>query len=113
METPVHTLEGLFEKVELYSKTSFELSKLKALETTTMVASTVLSRLTIIVVFSMFMLFFNIGIALFVGELLGRSYYGFLIVSGAYLLAGIILHFFLYKWIRKPLSDFIITQVLQ
>ena len=113
METTVHILEGLFEKAERYSKTSYELSKLKSLETSTIVASTVLSRLTIIVVFSMFMLFFNVGLALFIGQLLGKSYYGFFIVSGAYLIAGIILHFFLYKWIRKPLSDFIITQVLQ
>ena len=113
METTVHVLEGLFEKAELYSKTSYELSKLKSLETSTIVASTVLSRLTVIVVFTMFMLFFNIGIALFVGQLLGRYYYGFLIVSGAYLIAGVLLHFFLYKWIKKPLSDFIITQVLQ
>ena len=113
METPTNLIETLFEKVEDYGKTTFELSKLKALETTTIVVTSLLSRLSVIIMLSMFALVFNIGIALFLGELLGKSYFGFFIVAAFYLVAGIVLHFFLHKWIRKPLSDLIITQALQ
>jgi len=113
METPSQAIEGLFEKIETYSTSTIEIAKLRSLETTTLVASTVVSRLAVIIVFILFVLFVNIGIAFYLGDLLGRYYIGFLIVSGFYLIAGIVLHFFLYRWIKKPLSDFIITQVLQ
>lgn len=113
METTARTIEALYERAEEYGKTTFELSKLKVLETTTTVVTSLVSRLSVILMLSMFALVFNIGIALFLGELLGKSYYGFFIVAAFYLLAGFILHFFLHKWIRKPLSDLIITQALQ
>ena len=113
METPAHAFEGLFEKIETYGTSSYEIAKLRSLETSTLVASSVVSRLAVIIVFSLFILFVNIGIAFYLGDLLGKYYFGFLIVSGFYLITGIVLHFFLYKWIKKPLSDFIIMQVLQ
>jgi Na+-transporting NADH:ubiquinone oxidoreductase subunit NqrD len=113
MEKPAQAIEGLYEKIETYTVSSYELSKLRTLETTTLVASAVVSRLVVIIVFGLFALFVNIGIAIYLGDLLGRYYVGFLIVSVFYLVIGIVLHFFLYRWIKKPLSDFIITQVLQ
>ncbi|HLP19907.1 MAG TPA: hypothetical protein VK174_06380, partial [Chitinophagales bacterium] len=70
-------------------------------------------RLSVIVMLSLFALVFNIGVALWLGEVLGKSYYGFFIVAGFYLLTGVVLHFFLRSWIKKPVSDLIITQALQ
>jgi hypothetical protein len=113
METPVNSIETLFERVEAYSKTTFELSKLKFLETIINVVSTMVPRLSVILMISLFALVLNIGIALFLGEMLGRSYYGFFIVAGFYLVAAMVLHIFLYKWIKKPISDLIIKQALQ
>ena len=113
METPAKLIESLYEKAETYGNTTYELSKLKALATTTTVVTTLVSRMSVILMISMFALVLNIGIALYLGELLGKSYYGFFIVAAFYLVAGIILHFFLQRWIKKPLSDLIITQALQ
>jgi len=113
MEAKSSTFETLFEKVENFGKTTYEISKLKALETTTIVATSVVSRISVILMFSMFLLVFNIGVALFLGEMLGEIYYGFFIVAAFYLIAGLILHFFLHKWIEKPLSNLIITQALK
>lgn len=113
METPASLMESLFERVESYSKTTYELSKLKLLETTTQVVSSLVPRLSVIIVFSLFALVVNIGLALWLGELLGKSYYGFFIVAAFYLVAGILLHFFLHKWIKTPVSDSIIKQALQ
>jgi hypothetical protein len=113
METPSSIIETLVERAERYGKTSYELTKLKSLETTTIIVSSLLSRLGVLVMLSLFALFLNIGIALMLGDILGKSYYGFLIVSGFYLITGIVFYFFLNKWIKKPISDLIITEVLQ
>lgn len=113
METPVNSIELLYERVEAYVKTTFELSKLKLLASTTEIAASLLARLGVLVMISLFLLVLNIGIALFLGELLGKSYYGFFIVAAFYLVAGIVFHFFLQKWIKKPLSELIINQALK
>jgi hypothetical protein len=39
METPASSIESLYERVEAYSKTTYELSKLKLLETTTKIVT--------------------------------------------------------------------------
>ncbi|MGV8946698.1 MAG: hypothetical protein ACOH1N_09730 [Lutibacter sp.] len=113
MEIKPSVFEMLFDKAETFGKTTYELSKLKALETTTVVATLLVSRISVILMFSMFLLVFNIGVALFLGEILGEIYYGFFIVAAFYLIGGIILYFFLHKWIEKPLSELIITQALK
>lgn len=113
METPAILIESLIERAETYGKTTFELSKLKALETSTRITTSVVSRLSVIIMFSLFGLVLSIGIALLLGELLGKSYYGFFIVALFYLIAGLVFHSFLFKWIKRPLSDLIIKQLLK
>jgi len=113
METPVTSIEALYERVETYIKTTVELSKLKLLELTTNIATSLLARVGVIIMISLFALLLTIGLALFLGELLGKSYYGFFIVAAIYLIIGIVFHFFLQKWIRKPVSDLIIKQALK
>lgn len=106
-------IESLFEKVEVYGKTTYELSKLKLLKATIIVVPSLVSRLAVILMLTLFTLVFNIGIALLLGELLGKLYYGFFIVAAFYLVAGFLLHFFLHHWIKKPISNLIIKQALQ
>src|SRR5579872_3427015 len=113
METPASLIELLFERAETYGKTTYELSKLKSLDATNKVATKLISSVSVVVMISLFALVLNIGIALFLGELLGKSYYGFFIVAAFYLIVGIVFHFFLHRWIKKPVSDLIITQALQ
>jgi len=113
METSLSSIESLYERIEAYSKTTYELTKLKSLETTTIVVTSLVSRLSVILMISLFALVLNIGIALWLGELLGETYYGFFIVAAFYLVAALVLHFFLHTWIKKPIGDLIITQALQ
>jgi len=112
METPSTAFESLFERVEAYIKTTLELSRLKFLESTITIITSLISRISVIITISLFVLVLNIGIALYLGELLGKNYYGFFIVAAFYLVVGIVLHFFLHKWIKKPVSDLIIKQAL-
>jgi len=113
METPASVIESLISKAETYGNTRYELSKLKSLENTNIIASSLLSRGIIAMTVILFLLFVNVGIALLLGELLGRSFYGFFIVASFYLLVGVVFYFFLYRWIRKPVSNFLITHLLQ
>lgn len=113
MYNPDSLIESLFERAEAYGKTTYELSKLKLLKATIIVVPSLVSRLVVILMLTLFTLVFNIGIALFLGELLGELYYGFFIIAAFYLIAGIILHFFLHHWIKKPISNLIIKQALQ
>lgn len=111
MEAPANGIESIIQRVEAYGRTMYDLAKYKLLESTIEILTSILSRLGIILVFSFFLLILNIGIALFLGDLLGKLYYGFFIIAAFYLLAGIVLHFFIHRWIRKPVSDIILRQV--
>jgi len=112
METHTNQIELLAERIEAYAKTTLALSKLKSVQMTTVVVATLVARLSVIAMASLFILVLNIGIALLLGEVLGRAYWGFFIVAGFYLVAGIVLHFFLHTWIKKPITDLIIVQAL-
>jgi hypothetical protein len=111
METQESFFEPLLEKSEQYWKTSFELYKLKTVDKTADVLSTMISRLLLIIIFSLFALTINIAVALWLGDLMGKSYYGFLIVASFYAFIGIIL-FFLRPLIKTQINNSIIVQIL-
>lgn len=112
MENKLLFIEPLFERVETYGKTSYELIKLKAVDKTSEVVSTIVSRGAVVLMLSMFIVIVNIGIALFLGDILGKSYYGFFCVAGFYAIIGGVLYFFLHNRIKKYVSNSIITQML-
>ena len=113
METTANSIELLYERAEAYGKTTYELSKLKLLETSNTVITSLVARLSVVLMISMFTFVMTIAIALWLGEILGKAYYGFFIVAGFYLVVGIVLHFFLHRWVEKPISELIIKQALQ
>ncbi|MDZ4682563.1 MAG: hypothetical protein SH848_19610 [Saprospiraceae bacterium] len=113
METRVDLFESLVDKAEAYARTTYELSKFKTLETITVVVTSLVSRLIVLSTISLFIVVLSIGIAFLLGDLLGKTYYGFFIVAAFYLLAGIVLKLFLHKWIKKPISELIIVKALQ
>ena len=111
MEEKIHFIDPLLEKVEEYGKTSYELFKLKALDKTVGITSTFISDG--IVGFFLFMLLIitTIGVALMLGDWLGKAYYGFFCVAGFYgIMAGIV-HFYK-SWVKKCVSDSIVSHIL-
>jgi hypothetical protein len=79
-----------------YVKTIIESLKLKMFDRVSDFISSILSKLIALIFISMFILMLNIGIALWLGELLGKTAYGFFVVAGFYGLTGII-SYFLFK----------------
>ncbi|HYV53508.1 MAG TPA: hypothetical protein VE933_02865 [Chitinophagaceae bacterium] len=104
-------IEPLLERAEEYGKTSYELLKLKALNKTADVTSTLISRGAVVLALSIFIVLVNIGLSLWLGDVLGKSYYGFFCVSGFYAAIGFVLYFFLHEKIKKSISDSLITQM--
>ena len=111
METTSNSIEALLESVEAYGKTTYELSKLKALDATTTVASSLISRLIIIILTMLFVFVLSMGIALMIGDFMGKTYYGFLIVAAFYLIAVIIANYSLDNVVKKSIGRLIISQL--
>jgi hypothetical protein len=91
MEDNSVRFEDLFKRLENYTNTNIELLKLKTIDKTAEIVSFSLSRLILTIAFSLFFLVFSSGVALWLGELLGKVYYGIFIVSGFYGIVAIIL----------------------
>jgi len=87
LEEPKELIEPLFERVRDYGKTSFELVRLKAIDKGSELAANVVSAVITSVVFGLFFLMANIGLGLWLGELLGKAYFGFFLLAGIYLIA--------------------------
>lgn len=105
-------VEALFEKTESYVKVSAEVFKLKMINKVSDVISDLTASLVVIVFATLFFLVFNIGVSLWIGELLGKMYLGFFAVAGFYMLGGIVLYVFRNTWIKIPLRNAIITRSL-
>jgi pheromone shutdown protein TraB len=110
MEPQKNLIEPLMERVEAYGKTSLELLRLKTLAKTADVTSSLLSRSLFILLVSLFVFTLNIAVALWIGDLLGKNYYGFFIVAGFYALVSVIL-LIVHPSIKKSVSNTIIKQL--
>jgi hypothetical protein len=106
-------IESLFEKGEQYGKTTIELLKLKTLDKSADMVSNLISWSIVIVFAVLFFLILNIGVALWIGELMGKSYYGFFAVSGFYAFLGIVFGIFRKQLVKKPVNNSIISQGLK
>ena len=113
MDEQAGLIESLIEKGEQYGKTTLELLKLKTLDKSADVASNLVSWLIVLIFAVLFFLILNIGVALWLGELLGKSYYGFFIVAGFYALLALIFSIFRKQLIKNPVNNSIIEQVLE
>ena len=108
--TPVDVLLGRF---QAYTKSSIQLFKLKATDKLAELLSNMASGLAILILVAFFFVNLNIGIALLLGDLLGKIWLGFILVSGFYAAVGIIVYIFRNKWIKRPVSNSIIEQLLE
>jgi hypothetical protein len=113
MEDNAKLIESLLERAAEYGKTSYELVKLKALDKTSDVVSSFIPHSVVFVLIASFTLFFNLGLAFWLGEILGKTCFGFFVVAAFYGIAGIVFHLFMRKWLKKIVSNYIIKQVLK
>ena len=113
MEDNTKLIETLLERAAQYGKTNLELVKLKVVDKTSDGISSIIPGVIVILVLGSVLLFLNLAIALLFGELYGNLYYGFFMVAGFYAFIAFVLYFFMRKWIKRVLYDYIIKQLLK
>ena len=113
MEENTKLLESLLERATEYGKTSFELVKLKTIDKTTDVVSSMVPHSVVFVLIASFLIFLNLGIAFWLGEILGRIFYGFFVVAAFYVLAGVVIHFLMHNWIKNLVGNYLIKRMLK
>lgn len=114
MSNPTLTLiESLISKSHEYVETRLDLFKLKMVDKSTEVASTIASAIALFVIGFIFFIFFNIGIALLIGDLAGKSYWGFFILAVFYALIGFIFYKSRNKLIKRPILGMFLKKMGQ
>jgi hypothetical protein len=115
METTTisNNVEVLIEKAGDYLETRFDLLKLRAADRSADIISSFASKLIVLLVMSVFFIILNIGIAIYVGELTGKLYYGFFIVAGFYFIAGLIFYQMRHRWLKNPFADKLVQKMLK
>lgn len=113
MEENKRMIESLFASTTEYAKTSLELVKLKTLDKATDIVSSAVPNSIVIVLLAIFLLFLNLGMALWLGDILGKSFLGFFIVAAFYVVIGLIIHFFMHKKIKSLVGNYFIKCMLK
>lgn len=113
MDDKTTPIEALFDKAEAYSKTTLELMKLQVIDKSAEAVSAFIEKSVILLAFVFFALMLSTGLALWLGELLGKNYYGFFAVAGVYAVLILLLFVFRQQWIQFPVSNAIISQMLK
>lgn len=106
------SFETLLERAEDYTKTSIELIKLKAVDKISDGASSAASKVAAMFFFVFFFLMLSVGIALLLGDLLGKAWYGFMAVAGLYGILFAVLFFIKQNWLKKMVGNSIIKSML-
>jgi phosphoglycerol transferase MdoB-like AlkP superfamily enzyme len=112
MENHTNTIKSLFQEAGDYLEVRLDLLKLKAVDKSCDLVSSIIGTLIIILIGFLFFFILNIGVAFWLGELLGKLYYGFFIVAGFYAIAGLVFFIFRNKFFKTPLSNMIIKKLL-
>jgi hypothetical protein len=112
MEKSKELIEMLIERGEEYGKTTLELVKLKTIDKSSDVISNLVSWLIVILFAVMFFTLLNIAIALWLGEIMDNSSYGFFAVAGFYALLTLVFLIFRKQLVKKPVNNSIVKQLL-
>ncbi|MFN4314110.1 MAG: phage holin family protein [Chitinophagaceae bacterium] len=92
------SLENLAADLRAYADARLALMKLKAAEKISGLAGRFIAGLVLLVSLILFFSFVSVGLALLLGEWLGRPWLGFVLLGGLFLIIGLLIW-----WVRRPL----------
>jgi hypothetical protein len=113
MQDQAKMIETLLEDATEYGKNSLEIVKLKAVDKSSEIISSLVFQTILFVLVISFIVFINLGLAIWIGRLLGQLYFGFFVMAAFYLITGLIFYFFFQKKIKKLVRESIIKQALK
>ncbi len=110
MNSVIENLEQIAAAATSVAETKFELLKLKTADK----ISASISGLAIIVVTALIgviaVLILSFGLAYFIGNKLGDVSYGFFIMGGIFVLAGLLVYANRQAWIHRPITNILIDK---
>ena len=112
MENGQAPIASLVDKAETFGKTSYELFRLKALDKSADVVSSVVAHLPAALAAIFFIFLLSTGASLWLGVFFKNNFSGFFVVASFYFVAGIVLFLFRKRWIKRPLNNSIIRSAL-
>jgi hypothetical protein len=83
---------------------------LKALDKVSESVSSFVPHSFVFAFIALLMLFLKLELALWLGDILGKLFYGFFVVAAFYFITGFAVNFFIYKWLKRLVSDYFINQ---
>lgn len=113
MSSEPNVVESLIGNSTEYVETRFNLLKLKLVDKTADLASSLLAILPLLLTFFIVFVLLNIGVALLIGDLLGKAYLGFLVLTAIYIIIGLVLYNGRNKWLKTPVANLIIRKFLK
>lgn len=111
MESSKTEFSDVVDDVKDYINTSAEIYKLQATEKAADIGAGMAVNLMLLILASMAFLFVSIAAAFLIGEALGKTYLGFLIVAGFYVVAGLIVLFASDRGLKDSIADNIIRSI--
>ena len=112
MENKPTSVEELFYKLKDYGDIRLNLFKLKSINKVSTFLSTLIAIAIFVVLSFLVLLCITIGAALLLGALLGKTYYGFFIIGGVYIIIGLVLYSGRKKYLKTPVSNNLIKELL-
>ena len=111
MEKAFAKAEELASTIREYVDTTIESAKLHAAEKSSAIIADTMARVIASVVFLLFIVFASVALAFGLGEWIGKTWAGFLIVSGLFLVLMTVLWLARERLLRFPIMNRLIVQL--
>ncbi len=111
--TYTESIKTLIDKSKDYLETKIELTKLKTIDKSADILSTVVVTVSMLFVSFLLILFISLAAALFLGKMLGAYHYGFFIMGGFYAIILLVIYVKREKWIKTPIANELINKMLK
>jgi O-antigen/teichoic acid export membrane protein len=109
----MESIKTLIDKSKDYLETKIELTKLKTIDKSADILSTVVVTVSMLFISVLLILFISLAVALFLGQMLGAYHYGFFIMAGFYAIVLLLIYVKREKWIKTPIANELISKMLK
>lgn len=104
-------LELLLVNVLDYGSSRLSLIQLKVIRKAINILSVSIINASVIIFLLLFFIFFNVGVAFWLGAYLGKVYYGFFVVASINVFVGLGMLFLCRKWLKLAIGNYLTKQL--
>ncbi len=105
MDNKTTNVEELFYKLRDYGDTRLDLFKLKAISKVSGIISSIISGVILVILLLLVIICITIALSFIIGDALGHTYLGFLIMAVVYIIIGLIMFSSRTKLLKTPISN--------